>query len=509
MRPALRLSSSIASGAALAFAFPPYNLGILAWVALALLLAASGGASRRLAFACGLFHGAAFYGLTVPWIYTVMRVHGGLAIVEAAGVFGGLVAVMALFPAAFAAGVAHLSRRSLPFACAASPFLWVTVELARRYLPTPVLGFPWVLLGYAGALHLGLLQLATLTGIYGLSFVIAAANALFAWVLFNRTKRAWLTGAIAIGIALSTILVGDQFVPRERPDLTAALVQTNFPQAPEYPANWHETHVAEMDALERLSVSAAESSHGMVIWPEVPAPFYGPPDTRFTSRLALIAQTSGNYVLSGIVDLKLRRDADGSARWEPYNSAVLVDPSGRIVFTYDKIHLVPFGEYVPFRRWLTFAEKLVAEVGDFRPGTVPAVGEIPGGRFGAFICYEAIFPDEVRRFTRNGARLLINLSNDGWFGHSAAAAQHLAMARVRAVENRRWMLRATNTGITAAVDPYGRVVAQLERDVRGVLAAPYGFRNDLTPYARWGDWFAWFCAAASLTVLVGASWQRK
>ena len=191
------------------------------------------------------------------------------------------------------------------------------------------------------------------------------------------------------------------------------------------------------------------------------------------------------------------------------NSAVLLDPSGRRVFTYDKIHLVPFGEYVPLRKWLTFAGRLTAEISDFTPGSQYSVGELPDGstseqKFAAFICYEAVFPNAIRRFTSGGAELLINMSNDGWFGRSAAPAQHLMMARVRAVENRRWLLRDTNNGYTVSVDPYGRIVAQLATDIRGELDAPYDFRSGLTPYARLGDWFAWLCVLASIA-LIGVS----
>ena len=501
MRLPLRLLLAFASGTALSFAFPPFNLGLLAWIAVALLLGISLGVPRRIALLCGFAHGVAFYLFGLPWIYTVMRVHGGLDRFEAGGVFAAMIAALALFPAAFAFAVAQLARHSRSRALAASPFLWVTLELARRHLPA--LGFPWNLLGYAGALHLGLLQLAAVTGIYGLSFVVAAFNAMVAWVFLLRSRRSFLFGAVTLGIAVSAITAGDQFVPREKPDQVAALVQTNFPESPEYPPDWMERHAAEMDELERLSISSAQAMHGMTVWPEVPAPFYWQ-DPKFASRMSAIARATGNHVLTGIVDWK---PAPGG-RLLPYNTAILVDPSGRRVFSYDKIHLVPFGEYVPLRRWLTFAEKLTAEVGDFQPGSVYAVGEIPGGRFGVAICYEAIFPDEMRRFAANGARLLINLSNDGWFVGSAAAAQHLAMARVRAVENRRWVLRATNTGLTASVDPYGRVVALLEPEVRGALAAPYGFRDDLTPYTRWGDWFAYLCVAAALTVLIGTALEQ-
>ncbi len=433
-----------------------------------------------------------------------MRIHGGLDRVEAGSVFGLLVAVLSLFPAAFALGVRQLARHSRARALAASPFLWVAVEFGRRNLPSHTLDFPWNLLGYTGALHLGLLQLATITGIYGLSFVVAAVNALVAWVFLARSRRSFLIGAISAAIGISALLVGDQFVPGEKADYMAALIQPNFPESPEYPSNWMDQHAAELDELERLSVVSAQAVHGITIWPEVPAPFYWL-DPKFSGRMASIARATRNHVLTGVVDWKPGREG----RLLPYNSAALVDPTGRRVFSYDKIQLVPFGEYVPMRRWLTFAQQLTAEVGEFQPGSVYAVGEIPGGRFSVFICYEAIFPDRIRHFVASGARLLVNLSNDGWFARTAAGEQHLAMARVRAVENRRWLLRCTNTGITASIDPYGRIVAFLQPDVRGALAAPYSFRGDLTPYTRWGDWFAYVCVAAALTVLMGTELQRR
>ncbi len=220
-------------------------------------------------------------------------------------------------------------------------------------------------------------------------------------------------------------------------------------------------------------------------------------------RAERIARESRSDFLVGVIDWKPAPnaagksgpDAHGVVAVAPYNSAALLDPAGREKFLYDKIRLVPFSEYVPGRNFWWFAKDLTALASDFQKGTRYAVGDLPGGRFGVFICYEAIFPDEVRRFVRNGAELLINISDDGWLGRSSGPAQSLLMARLRAVENRRWLLRDTNNGFTASVDPYGRVVASMAPDVRGELDAPYGFRGDLTWYTRWGDWFAWLCVA--------------
>jgi apolipoprotein N-acyltransferase len=279
-----------------------------------------------------------------------------------------------------------------------------------------------------------------------------------------------------------------------------------------------DVHAGEMDELEKISVDAARQNTGsaqaakLIIWPEVPAPFYFR-DPKFAARAERIARDSGASFLAGVVEWR----EGPNNRLLPYNSAVLLDPTGKRVFQYDKIHLVPFGEYVPLRRLLTFASQLTAEVGGFQAGTAYSTGELPDEpapwemrtpgaphKFGAFICFEAVFPNLVRQFTVGGAELLINISNDGWYGRSAAPDQHLAMARVRAVENRRWLLRATNNGFTVAIDPYGREVARLAPDVRGVLRAPFSFRSDRTIYSRFGDWFAWVCVILAIGFFVGA-----
>jgi apolipoprotein N-acyltransferase len=494
MSSTLRWTAAVASGLALAFAFPPFDIGILAWVSLALLIGAAVGAGPGRGFLYGWAHGMMFFAATLPWIYTVLRTYA-MSPFQAAAVFVLLITVLSACPGLFAAGVAWCGRRSVAWACVAAPFLWVASELLRRYELGP--GFPWNLLGYAGAVHLGLLQLVTITGIYGLSFVLVAANALLAWVLMTRTRAAWLTGIITGVVVVSAVLVGDQFVPLEQPDHVAVLVQTNFPQSMSYPPDWLERHAGELDELETISADASRRTRGMIVWPECPAPFYWQ-DPRFTARLARLALTTANNVIAGVVDWK----PGPNGQLQPYNTAVMVDPAGHRVFSYAKVELVPFGEYIPWRPLLTHISAVAAELGDFQRGKEYSVGELPGGRFSLFICYEAVIPEEIRQFVKRGARLLINLSNDGWFGHSAALEQHLAQARVRAVENRRWLLRATNTGLTVSVSPYGRIVAAIPPDRRTTLIAPYGFRDDLTMYTRWGDWMAYLSIVVSLWFVV-------
>jgi apolipoprotein N-acyltransferase len=192
-----------------------------------------------------------------------------------------------------------------------------------------------------------------------------------------------------------------------------------------------------------------------------------------------------------------------------YNSAGLVESQGQRVFVYDKVHLVPFGEYEPFPLIHQVVSSVSDEVGGFHKGNKYAVGRLPNGNtFGVFICYEAIYAGEVRRFAANGAQLFLNISNDGWFGRSAAAEQHLRMARVRAVENRRWIVRSTNNGFTVSVAPYGRIIEPLPPDVRAAVDLPYGFRTDETIYTRFGDWFAWMCVIVSVILIIG-NWKKR
>ncbi len=488
----------------------------LCWLGLVLLIVSSFGARPRAAALDGIVSGAMFYAITLRWIYTVMRVHGGLSVLSAAGVLALIVAAGSLFFAAFKLGIAWLSRRSVARACLAAPLLWVTLEFARTHLPA--IAFPWALLGYATGKSLVLLQLAPVTGIYGLSFLLAAYCGFVAWAV-NRSRPKLIGGKFSLAPVLLLLIVtfllpaatrmGDAFIPHEQGQHSVHLVQTNFPQSLSYPADWMERHAAELDELEELSIGANARKPGLIVWPEVPAPF-SLQDARFATRADRIARASRNGFLVGVVDWKPRPVKPGTLTdmtLAPYNSAALLDPFGRRVFLYDKIHLVPFGEYVPLRRWLTFAAKLTVEVGDFQPGSEYKVGQLPATseRSGVFICFEAVFPDEVRRLAANGANVLINISNDGWFGRSAAPEQHLMMARVRAVENRRWLLRGTNNGYTVVVDPYGRYTARMEPDKRGVLSADYGFRSDLTLYTRWGDWLAWLCVAGTVFwLIVGA-----
>ncbi|HEX4075726.1 MAG TPA: apolipoprotein N-acyltransferase [Candidatus Acidoferrales bacterium] len=499
-----RVLLALASGLTLALAFPNYNLPLLAWISITLLVLASFGARPRVAPLYGFLHALVFYPVCLPWMDIVMQQYGDVGPWTSAGILGLVGIAGGIICALFSWGVALASRRGAAFACALAPFLWVALEFARGNLP--IFAFPWNLIGYAASGNLALVQLTSVTGIYGLSFVVAGYGALLAYAILSGRQRAWKS-LIATTAALILIAIGGpHFVPAATPRFVAHLVQTDFAQSYSYPPDWMRIHAGDLDQLEQISIDSARQMPGLIVWPEVPAPF-SLQDPDFAARARRIARDSDVDFLVGVEDWK----HDSAGKWIATNSAVLLDPQGQRLFTYDKIHLVPFGEYVPLRKWLTFAGKLTADIGDFTPGTAYSVGRLPmvpayvpsaGAPFSVFICYEGVLPGAVRRFTANGAELLINISNDGWFGRSAAPAQHVMMARVRAVENRRWLLRDTNNGFTVDVDPYGRTVAALATDIRGQLDAPYDFRSDLTLYARFGNWLAWLCVLSAVALVI-------
>jgi apolipoprotein N-acyltransferase len=488
-----RVLLAIGSGAALGLAFPNYNFYLLGWVAMGLLVLAAAGAPLKEAPLYGFLHGQVFYPVCLPWVDTVMRQYGNIDPWIAAGFVGLIGFIGGLICAMFSTGVALASRKSQLLACVIAPFLWTTLEYFRTNIP--IIGSSWDLSGYPATRSLALLQITSVTGIFGLCFLIAAYGALLAYAVLVNRRRVWEV-AVAVTLLLIIVAVGGPYlIPNATPGYVAHLVQTNFPQSESYPADWLTAHAGELNQLQQISVDAAKQQPGIIIWPEVPAPF-SLQEPLFAARASQIARDANNYFLVGVVDWK-----QGGGKVLASNSAVLLNPAGQRIYSYDKIHLLPFGEYVPLRGWLTFAKRLTADISDFTPGSRYSIAQIPQGTFGAFICYEAIFPSEVRQFTAQGAQLLITISNDGWFGRSSAPEQHMFMARVRAVENRRWLLRDTNNGYTESIDPYGRTAAELPIDIRGQLSAPYDFRRDLTPYARFGDWFSWSCIIATVALL--------
>jgi apolipoprotein N-acyltransferase len=515
----------VGSGVLQVLIFPDPSLVYLCWIAFTPLLAgilrarpgelhipsslgrdlvpATPGQALVLGWVCGIVWSLG----TCYWVYHVMHVYGGLEAPVAAGVLVLFALIVGFHHGLFAllltlaAGSRAHTRRALLLA----PFLWVAVETARTY----VLSFPWNLLGTVQVDNIPMTRIATVTGVYGLSFEIMLVNAAFAAAFLARQPKRRVMLAAAL-IAATVLQAGRLFDPRPLPaDETARLVQQNIPILADWSPEYFQKTLAE---LSELSIPKPEELMGqprasLIVWPESPAPFYIV-DPRFRAAVTGIAQRANAHVVAS--SLGLKGVAQGDTPQQLFNSAALIAPNGEWRARYDKMHLVPFGEYVPFKSLLGFANKLTREVGDFVPGAERTVLNLEGYRVGAFICYESIFPNEVRQFAARGAQVFVNTSNDGWFGETGAPQQHLNMARMRAIENNRWLLRSTNTGITASIDPYGRVIARLRRNVRAKLDAPFSTVSRTTFYTRYGDWFAWGCAIiAVIAVPIFAPRKRR
>jgi len=498
--------------------FPLPNLYLLSWIAVAPLLVAilrAGrldtlqlrGEEKRIpatpvqGFFLGYVCGIIWYAGTCYWVYSTMKHYGGIGAPGAAGLLILFCLYLGLYHGLFGLLVAILARSATRFALVLSPIIWVAVELAR----TRIAGFPWDLLGITQVDDVALARIARFTGAYGVSFEIVVVNAAFAagLILRGRRRRRLLLAATAAAFVLQTSL----WIPMPEPpsDHDALLVQENIPVLDS--SDWNRQYFDDTLAdLTRLSLSPPNSQRlrhpELIVWPESPAPFYTG-DPLFRAAISHLASTSQSWVLVGSIGVQNASTSPQQAT-EVFNSAVLVSPGGEWNARYDKIHLVPFGEYVPFKRWLSFAGGLTKEVGDFSRGVSRQPLQAGNQKLGIFICYESIFPDEVRQFVNNGAQVLVNISNDGWYGDSGAFAQHLKQVRMRAIENSRWLLRSTNTGVTAVIGPHGQVAGTVPRKVRTVLAASYSLSNSTTFYTRHGDWFAYACAIISVVAIVVA-----
>jgi apolipoprotein N-acyltransferase len=485
--------------------FPRIGLSWMAWVCLVPLLIPSYREFRSgPSFVWGLTTGFIFFVGVCGWIAAVLRTYGDLSWLGASALFLLLAAYLSLFYGCFSLVFARVSLRFPVGSFYLCPFLWIATEYLRAHVLT---GFPWCLLGYALVDDFNLAQLSTVTGVYGISFVVVLINGLAAQLLMARTKAALLQLGVTV-VALVGISLGFS-TKTARPILgkqEARIVQTNISSEQDWSK---QASSALLDELAELSTRHGDNQGlttdegvRITLWPETPAPFYFNHDAEFRNRMLNLAESSRRYLLFGFVDF--RSSAADAKRRDPYNSVALVSPEGNFISQYDKIHLVPFGEYIPYAKIFFFVDKISTEAGNFRSGERVVVSPLGSGHLlGTFVCYEAILPDLVRLFTAQGAQVLVNVTNDGWFGNSPAPYQHLNMARFRAIENHRYLLRAANSGISAVVDPYGRIQARSLLNGRMSLESAFEWETNVTFYARYGDVFAWSCIGISILALVG------
>lgn len=512
--------------------FPLPGLYLLSWMALAplivaLLRARPAGeleienstklrpATPGQAFLLAYISGIVWYAGTCYWIFDTMHQYGGLSRPAALLALFLFCLYLGLYHGFFGLLIGILAGpdRDERHALVAAPFVWVAVELAR----TRITGFPWNLLGIAQVDNVPLCRIAGLTGVYGISFEIVLVNvALATAFLVPRKKR----GALLVAaLASAAVLQAGRLVqaPPVVADHAALLVQQNIPVSADWTRDYFERTLRELTDLTVKSAGINPSAATMgltvatkvdlTIWPESPAPFYTN-DPLFRDAVSEMARRTRAWTVTGSIGITPSMHTGGQNS-QVFNSAALIDPNGEWTARYDKVHLVPFGEYLPFPRFFAFAGGLTKEVGEFQRGRSRVPLDAGGAKLGLFICYESVFPDDVRQFAAQGAQVFVNISNDGWYGDSGAYAQHLNQTRIRAIENNRWLLSATDTGVTASIDPWGRIVAQLPRKERAALVAPYALNSVTMFYTRHGDWFALACAIISLAALVARFAFRK
>ena len=513
---------------------PPWR-AVFSWIALipllyGLLAEPSVAAPRylRRSVLAGYTCGVLWYILNCYWIYYTMRLYGGpdgMPVLLAVCLLVLYSVVLGLYFAFFAFLIALCRKafRTNIVPLVLMPFFWVGIEFAASRITS----VPWDQLGYSQVDNFLLTRLGPFTGVYGISFVLAAGNALLVAALLARSVHTRIR--IGVGATLFIVLLQLGSFMQPKPSSTssyAVLLQPNLDVGqdnawvgPEW--NEHASWILDQSrknctsAISGMPASGAKvgmlscaenTSHPDIIaWPEAPSHFFSD-DPLVVMLLRNIATTTHATVVAGM----LGRDQPGT-----YNSAVITAPDGKILGRYDKIHLVPFGEYVPYRDLFFFAHQLTQRLADLNRGRDRKVFRTDGHTFGIFICYESVFADEVRLFAKNGAHVFVNISDDGWYGDTSAPWQHLNMARMRAIENRRWIVRDTNNGVTTSIDPYGRVTLSAPRHMQTSLVARYGYNDELTFYTRFGDLFAMLCGLITLAVagnamrLVASQSSRK
>lgn len=506
-----RVALSVASGVALALAFPKFDLDLLAWVAFIPLLYAIDEQPLKAIFAYGWIQGLACYVVSLYWITITLHTFAGLPVVIAVLPMLLLSAILAVYTGvALWASAFCATRTRIPMVIAL-PIVWTGIEWLRSFFP---IGFPWSYVGYAEYRNLELIQFAELTGVYGISALVVFFNAVLYAVLFGRHSRRVQQAALGAltAMMIAAVVFGalriHQFehLPAAG-KLRVAMVQGDIPQSIKWSPQFLET---SFGIYVEQSETAAHHGADLIIWPEAAAAFLFQPDDRYPAELAAdanyrsrlldLARTTGKPILFGAPAIGIANGAPGF-----YNRAYLVSGQGRVAGYYDKMQLVPFGEYIPLRALLgKFVHRIVAGFGDMIPGRVQTIFTVGGARLGVLICYESVFPDLTRRAVKRGAEILVNITNDAWYGESSAPYQLLAMAAMRSVETKVPMVRVANTGISAVILPAGRITAATPLSVRTTELEEVAYRPERTIYTIVGDLFAELCFALGILGLFWA-----
>ncbi|RLB07702.1 MAG: apolipoprotein N-acyltransferase [Deltaproteobacteria bacterium] len=484
------------SGILLALSFPNFDLWPLAWFFLVPLLWCIRGKSGKDAFILGVFAGLIAYLGLLYWIVVAVHRYGNIPLPLTIPILILLVLYLSLYWGAFSYLTSYFHEKEGWISILALPAIWVGLEYLRSFLLS---GFPWALLGYSQYLNITLVQIADITGIYGVSFFLVLTNTLiFLWLAYWRGKGELpLKGSLfALALLVMVFAYGVwkvHFPLSNRRVLKVAVVQGNIAQDVKWDKRFQKR---TLEIYRKLTLGLMGASPGLIVWPETALPSYFPSGTELDGEVLAIPKEVDAYLLFGSLYCE-----KGEKGIEVYNSAYLLSPASQILGRYDKIHLVPFGEYVPLSRFFPFFNSLVG-IGNISPGEDAVIFQLPEGRFGVLICFEVIFPELCREFVRRGADFMVTITNDAWFGKTSAPYQHLAQATFRSVENRIWLVRAANTGISAFIDPWGRVHKASNIFTRETFLQQISLKDEgMTFYTRYGDVFALGCSLLGIGLI--------
>ncbi len=493
---------AILSGALLILSFPKPGCGFVAWFAfIPLLFALHRTILIRQALLLGFITGFVGYIGIIYWIAYVVVNYGYLPIYLGIILMLLLASYLSVYLAIFTAGIAYF-RNKIPLYLIA-PVLWVCLEYCKSQMFT---GFPWENLGYSQYLNLYLIQFADILGVFGLSFLIILVNVALFEIITKRSKREYIIAAAVFLILISVYIYGilrlnsiDKLLQNaSTPSMEVSLIQGNIDQS----IKWNENFQKEtLNIYEDISLKNMPASGGLIIWPETAVPFNFQDENDLSRQIRnLSIKTKSNFIFGSVSYLRRSNYIDF------YNSAYLISSDGEVKGKYDKVHLVPYGEYVPLRNVFPFIKGLTAGIGDFSTGD----GYIPlsasGGKIGVLICYEGILPYAARMYKNESAEILVNITNDAWFGSTSAPYQHLSMTIFRAVETRFYLVRAANTGISAIVDPRGQIVAKTNIFQKESLKGNVKLLKIPTFYAQYGDILVGICFMLCIFCLL---WSLK
>lgn len=466
----------LVAGVAVWLSFPRVSLVFLAWVGLIpYLWFLVRKPSWQKTILGHLLFSLPYFGGVLYWIPRVMVVHGGFGWPLALLLFLALLLALTVFLFPFTLLVRLVAIRSAGQALVCAPGFWLLTELIRNYFM--VNGFPWALIGYSQYPYFWLIQVSDIGGVYLVSYLVVMGNAaLLAGLRMRRWKYLALAATILVLANAYGIYRAYFWRPAKQPVISVALVQPNIGLA-ENTEHYATKYFEVAPAYYRRAVAAGAD---LVIFPEAQNPYFYPQDFYYRTFLERMVASDPAYLIFN------SSFAESESRY--FNSAFMLGKEGRAVFRYDKVHLVPFGEYVPAARWLNFVEPMVHEVSSFTPGDgfkVARVGDVP---VGTMICYEGIFPEIAREFQRQGAQILVIITNDAWYGPTAAAEQHLEIAAFRAIENRRFLLRAANSGYSAVIDELGRFRSKTKLFEEDLLRADVSPMAGRSIYSYVGEW---------------------